>query len=359
MSLPDAPEPAAPGWPDLGYVLRENAPLIARNTFAVPARAELLADVRNLLGLESLLAAPWLAGMPMLVLGGGSNLLLVDDVPGLVLSLALTGIRITEEDEARVRVVAEAGERWDELVRWTVARGLYGLENLALIPGSVGASPIQNIGAYGVEVAEHIAWVEAFDREGGCLRRLDARACGFAYRDSRFRREAGQWIVLRVAFDLARGGTLRLDYAGVREELAAMGIERPRPSHVAEAISRIRARRLPLPDLLGNAGSFFKNPEVPEALAEALAQGHPGIPNWPAAAGQRKLSAAWLIEQAGWRGHREGPVGVSAQHALVLVNHGGATGAQVLALARKVAASVQARFGVALEPEPILVGARW
>ena len=342
-----------------GYHLREHAPLKARNTFGVAASAELLADVRSVEGLQALLEAPFTQGLPLLVLGEGSNLLLVDSVPGLVLSLGWSGMRIIEEDGNRVRVLAEAGERWDDLVRWSVGQSLHGLENMALIPGSVGACPIQNIGAYGAEVAQSIAWVEALDIETRHVRRLDNAECRFGYRESRFKREAGQWIVLRVALDLRREAPLRLDYAGVREELESMGVDQPRPLHVAEAISRIRARKLPLPALLGNAGSFFKNPELEAAQAEALQSKFPGLPSWPSPTGTHKLSAGWLIEQTGWRGHREGDAGVAEQHALVLVNHGQASGGQILALARRIAASVQERFGIALEPEPRLVGARW
>lgn len=341
------------------YLLRENAPLAARNTFGVAARAELLADVRSVAGLQSLLEAPWLMGLPVLVLGEGSNLLLAGDVPGLVLSLGLPGLSVIEQDGNRVRVLAEAGERWDDLVRWSVGQGLHGLENMALIPGSVGACPIQNIGAYGAEVAQTLAWVEAFDREQGRLRRLQRDECEFGYRDSRFKREAGQWIIVRVAFDLQREAALRLDYAGVREELASMRIDAPRPLHVAEAISRIRARKLPLPSLLGNAGSFFKNPDVADEQAASLRSEYPDMPSWPGAAGRSKLSAGWLIERAGWRGFRDGDAGVAAQHALVLVNHGKASGAQILALARRIAESVEQRFGVRLEPEPRIIGASW
>ena len=229
---------------------------------------------------------------------------------------------------------------------------------MALIPGTVGAAPIQNIGAYGAEVRERIETVEAFQRDTGQIKRLSNADCAFAYRDSLFKREADRWVVTAVELRLPREHALRLDYAGVREELAAMGVEQPRAVHVAEAISRIRTRKLPNPALIGNAGSFFKNPVVPAAQAEALRNEHPALPVYPAGdEALRKISAAWLIEQAGWKGFREGDAGIAAQHALVLVNHGNATGAQLLALARRVAASVLEKFGVALEPEPRIIGA--
>jgi UDP-N-acetylmuramate dehydrogenase len=344
-----------------GYLLRENAPLQARNTFRVAASAALLADVRNPESLAELFAFPYVRSHPVLLLGEGSNLLFAGDFDGVVVSLPFPGIRILEDhgdDGALVR--AEAGERWDDLVRWSVCRGFHGFENLALIPGSVGASPIQNIGAYGVEVGEFIAGVEAFDRDAGQLVRIERADCAFGYRDSIFRRSPERWAITAVEFLLPRRRELRLDYAGVREELKRMGVETPRPPHVAEAISRIRTAKLPNPALIGNAGSFFKNPQLPAAEAEAMRSEHAALPVFPAfASAQAKLSAAWLIEHCGWKGHRDGDAGVSDAHALVLVNHGTATGAQILDLARRIADSVQQRFGIALEPEPRIIGATW
>jgi len=343
-----------------GYILRDNAPLEARNTFKVAATAAMLADVRRPDALAELFAFPYLKNHPILLLGEGSNLLFAGDFDGVVVSLPFPGIRVVEDrgDEgARVRV--EAGERWDDLVRWSVGRGFCGLENLALIPGSVGAAPIQNIGAYGVEVGEFIVEVEAFDRDAGALVRIPRQACAFGYRDSVFKRSPERWAITAVEFLLPRKRPLQLDYAGVREELAKMGADSPRPPHVAEAISRIRTRKLPNPALIGNAGSFFKNPMLATAQAEALRAAFPALPVFGAEAGQSKLSAAWLIEHCGWKGFRDGDAGVSEQHALVLVNHGRASGAQILDLARRIAASVRDRFGVELEPEPRIIGARW
>ena len=256
---------------------------------------------------------------------------------------------------------ADAGASWDGFVRWSLAQGLAGLENLALIPGTVGAAPIQNIGAYGVEVRERIHAVEAFERATGEVRRLAPAACAFGYRDSLFKREPDRYVVTAVEFELPRAAPPRLDYAGIGDELAAMGLAgTPSPTQVADAVSRIRRRKLPDPAVLGNAGSFFKNPIVPAAQAEALQAAHASLPVFRGDAdATRKLSAAWLIEQCGWKGHRDGGAGVAASHALVLVNHGGATGAQLLDLARRIAASVQARFGVAIEPEPRIVGGQW
>ncbi|MBS0212710.1 MAG: UDP-N-acetylmuramate dehydrogenase [Proteobacteria bacterium] len=340
--------------------LLEHAPLVARNTLRVPATAPLLAQVRDRAALEELLGHAGMRGGPLLVLGEGSNLLLAGDPQGLVVQLDLRGIDVLHEGDDGALVRAEAGVGWNDFVHWTLGRRLEGLENLALIPGHVGAAPVQNIGAYGTEVGEFVATVEAFDRSSGQLCRLDHAACGFAYRDSVFKREPERWIVVAVEFRLPRHHTLRTDYAGIGEELAAMGIDRPRAAHVAEAVIRLRTRKLPDPAQIGNAGSFFKNPQVDAALAAALRVQYPQLPVYPAAdPAQRKLSAAWMIEACGWKGHREGDAGISAQHSLVLVNHGHATGAQLLELARRVAASVRDRFGVAIEPEPRIIGATW
>jgi len=243
-------------------------------------------------------------------------------------------------------------------VHWTLARGWNGLENMALIPGTVGACPIQNIGAYGVEVGEFIETVEAFDRSSGRIKRLSHAECAFGYRDSRFKRERDQWVITAVEFRLDKTRPLKMAYAGVPEELAAMGIVEPKALHLAEAISRIRTRKLPNPALIGNAGSFFKNPMLPDAAADALKSMHPELPVFPSGVdGHKKLSAAWLIEKAGWKGYRKGDAGIAEQHALVLVNHGKASGAELLTVARKVVAAVQTQFGVVLEPEPRILGA--
>lgn len=345
-----------------GFALTERASLAGRNGFRLQARAELLADVRRAEAFAELLAYPYIRRGPVMVLGEGSNILFADDVPGLVISLEkMLGRRVLQDDGNTVIVRAEAGERWDDLVRWSVGHGFCGLENMSLIPGTVGASPIQNIGAYGAEVGEFVETVEAWDRDAGVLVRLDHAACAFDYRDSVFKRQPARYIVTALELRLFRERALRYDYPGLPEELAALGVETPRASHVAEAVARLRTRKLPNPALLPNVGSFFKNPTVDAAFAETLLAAWPGMPNFAAPVGgevlQRKLSAAWLIEQCGWKGFREGDAGVAQQHALVLVNHGNATGAQLLELARRIVASVRERFGVVLEPEARIVGA--
>lgn len=344
-----------------GYRIAEHARLDARNTFGVRAMAPMLVEATDAAALPELFGYAMLRDASTLVLGGGSNLLFAGDAPGAVLALDTRRIDLLEDDGTLAIVRADAGVVWHDFVLWTLARGLSGLENLALIPGTVGAAPIQNIGAYGVEVREHVHAVEAFDRASGDFVRLAADACAFAYRDSLFKHEPDRYVVTAVEFALPRAFQPRLGYAGIEDELRAMGVDgAPRASQVAEAVIRIRRRKLPDPAVTGNAGSFFKNPIVPAAQTEALLAEHPALPVFRGGdADSRKLSAAWLIDACGWKGHRDGDAGVSAAHALVLVNHGHATGVQLLDLARRIAASVQERFGVAIEPEPRIVGATW
>ncbi len=344
------------------HVLRD-APLRARNTFGVEARAAWLGVVDDARALPEALAR--LPGdQAPLVLGGGSNILFVDD-PGMpVLALAGTGIHVLSEDTERVHLRVDAGANWHGFVMDSLARGLCGLENLALIPGTVGAAPIQNIGAYGVEVREFVHAVEAFEPANGEFHRLSPAQCAFAYRDSVFKRERDRYIVTAVEFVLPRRAAPRIGYAGIGEELAAMGVATPDARDVATAVIAIRQRKLPDPAVIGNAGSFFKNPIVPAAQANALKAAHDALPMFPGNdADSRKLSAAWLIDACGWKGHRDplgsGDAGIAASHALVLVNHGKATGRELFDLARRVADSVHERFGVALEPEPRIIGADW
>ena len=342
------------------WQLIENASLQARNTFGVHARTPWLLKLDDAVALPEALALPQLQGVAPLVLGSGSNILFAGDapVPVLVLTAAAIGLLAERDGIASIRV--DAGVPWHDLVQWTLEQGLMGFENLALIPGTTGAAPIQNIGAYGTEVGEFITCVEVFDREAGAMARIGHEQCGFAYRDSVFKRGGGRYVVVAVEFALPRQRALRVGYAGIGEELVSMGVTRPTFRDVAAAVIRLRRRKLPDPQVIGNAGSFFKNPIVDAAVAEQLQAQFPRLPVYPGArAGTRKLSAAWLIEACGWKGYREGDAGVAASHALVLVNHGGASGAQLLALARRIADSVHERFGVALEPEPRIVGGIW
>jgi UDP-N-acetylmuramate dehydrogenase len=341
------------------FTLAFDAPLGGLNTLRVNATASCLATVADPEVLPAILGHERLRELPVLVLGEGSNVLFAADFHGLVLRPAWRSVRISDDDGRTAIVQAAAGYGWDALVDWTLAQGLPGLENLALIPGLVGAAPIQNIGAYGVEASEFITAVEAWDRGRGGFVRLDAVACGFGYRDSIFKREPDRWIVSNVEFRFDRERRPVLDYAGVREELATPGNTDAAPSLIASAVRRLRRRKLPDPASVGNAGSFFKNPVLANEHAVRLKAANPSLPVYPAGDASSKLSAAWLIEASGWRGFRDGDAGISPQHALVLVNYGHATGEELLSLARRVAESVRRRFGVRLEPEPRIVGAEF
>lgn len=330
-------------------VLKPDAPLAALTTFGVPARAAWFATLEEEGHLPRLLDDPRFRDSEYLILGGGSNVLFTRDFAGLVIRMAIRGIQVAT-GEAGDWIRVGAGENWDAFVRWSLAQGYHGLENLILIPGSVGAAPIQNIGAYGVEVAEFLESVRVWDANQQRFRDMAAGECDFAYRDSRFKREAGRFVVTGVCFHLPRAGEPRIDYAGIRDELAAMGVESA-PGTVGEAVERLRRRKLPQPSEMGNAGSFFQNPVVDTARAEALRSRFPELPAF-AVDGGWKLSAAWMIEDCGLRGWRDGPAGVSERHALVLVNHGGATGEQIWSLAERVREAVHRRFGIILTPEP-------
>lgn len=338
-----------------GYSVAEDASLAAHNTLRVAARADLLVTLNDAAQLPQVLDLPAIRSNPLLVLGGGSNVLFAGDFSGTVLLMATRGVEVdTQADAAHLAVAA--GETWDDLVRWSLSQGLAGLENLVMIPGSVGAAPMQNIGAYGREIAEFVESVEAWDRPAGRVVALTAEDCGFAYRDSLFKREPERYFITAVRLRLPRQADLRLGYAGIEQELQRMGISRPTPFHVAEAIVHLRTRKLPDPAVIGNAGSFFKNPVVSSDQAEVLLREHPDLPHWAMPGERCKLSAAWLIEACGFKGLREGDAGISNRHALVLVNHGQATGSELWALAGRVMAGVRERFGVAIEPEPRIIG---
>ncbi len=333
----------------------ENASLRSLNSFGLESRAEVLAIASSVAAIELSLARARRLRLPVQILGGGSNILLAGDVAGVVLVPALRGVEWQGQaaDSRRVRVAA--GENWHAFVDLSLGESAFGLENLGLIPGSVGAAPIQNIGAYGVEVEEFIHAVEVFDRTNQQVVWLSREQCDFAYRDSIFKREPERYIVLQVEFSLRTTAAPVLGYAGIREELAAHASQSPTPRDVFDAVCAIRRRKLPDPSVIGNAGSFFKNPIVPSAQAAALVHAYPRLPVYAMAQETSKLSAAWLIEACGWKGHRVGDAGVHSAHALVLVNHGSARGSEILALAKDIQASVLHRFGVDLEPEPRVI----
>lgn len=332
-----------------------DADLTPLNTFGLPGRARWLAAVAGETDVAALRARlEW--ALPRLILGGGSNVVLTGDFDGLVLKVAVPGRRLAGEEAGAWLVEAGAGEPWHDFVRWTLDQGWGGLENLSLIPGTVGAAPVQNIGAYGLELAERFAWLEAVDLASGAVVRLDGAACRFGYRDSLFKQEgAGRYLILRVVFRLPKAWRPVTAYADVAQELAAREIAAPTPADISDAVMAVRRRKLPDPAEIGNAGSFFKNPVVEAEAHARLVAAHPGLPAYLQADGRVKLAAGWLIDQCGWKGRALGPVGTHPRQALVLVNRGGATGADVGRTAAAIQADVRARFGVELEPEPVFV----
>ncbi len=340
-----------PAWP----ALIADADLRPHNSFAVRARAAGLTALTRIEQLDDLVEAAASYPQAPLLLGDGSNVLLVDDYAGLVVLNQLYGRRLINQDDEHAWVEIAAGENWDQLVDWSIAQGWFGLENLALIPGRVGAAPIQNIGAYGVEFESLCAAVQVYDPKAGNLQWLDAAQCQFAYRDSLFKRAGSRYWITAVRLRLRRRHQPNCAYAGVAEELQRLGLDDSQASSIAQAVRSLRRRKLPDPAQIGNAGSFFKNPVVSPEDANALGQQLAGLPRFEQDDGRCKLSAAYLIDQAGWKGYRDGDAGVHANHALVLVNHGQASGAQLYALAQRIAADVHDRYGVRLQIEPRVI----
>lgn len=334
-----------------------NADLRPFNTFGLPARARYFAELTDAARLPDLCALPFFEREKVLWLGGGSNIILRGDYPGLAVRLANRGIRETRRAPGHVWLEAQAGENWHGFVRHTLALGLNGLENLSLIPGTVGASPVQNIGAYGVEAKDLIDTVNCYDLAEHRFVSLANADCRFAYRDSLFKREGrGRYVITSVVFKLAERFTPRTAYGDLADVLAASCPGREiTAADVSDAVCRIRRAKLPDPARLGNAGSFFKNPAVPAAQAAALAAAHPALPRYPQSDGTVKLAAGWLIEQCGLKGRSIGGAAVHDKQALVLVNTGRATAADVAALAALVQNTVAERFGVELESEPVWV----
>lgn len=333
---------------------QEQVSLKPYNTFGIDVKARYFIQARDDLQVRQALDGAQQQGVPVLVIGGGSNLLLTRDVDALVLHVATQGRRVLTDDGEHVVVEAEAGEAWHPFVQWTLAQGFCGLENLSLIPGTVGAAPMQNVGAYGVEIKDVFAGLTALDRKTGEVRDFALTDCAFGYRDSLFKRNPGRWLILRVRFALSRTLQARLDYGPVRQRLAEQGSTVLTAQAISDAICSIRREKLPDPAELGNAGSFFKNPVVAAQVVERIRAQHPDVIAYPQADGQVKLAAGWLIERAGWKGYREGDAGVHRLQSLVLVNHGQASGAQMHALARRIQAAILERFGVELEMEPNL-----
>ncbi len=336
--------------------IEENKSLKPFNTFGVDVKARYFFDARTV---DDLL---WIVHhelyeLPKLILGGGSNMLLTEDFEGLVLKISLTVKWVEKSDGNKTLVSVMAGENWHEFVLWTLKNGLGGLENLSLIPGNVGSAPIQNIGAYGVEMKDTFHHLEALNTTTGEFEIFTKKECNFGYRDSYFKRKGkGAYIITRVFFELTnKDHKLDTRYGAIEEEIDRLGHDRNIYS-ISEAVCNIRSSKLPDPKVLGNSGSFFKNPVVPQIHFDKLKEKFPEIVAYPAPSNSVKLAAGWMIDKAGWKGFRRGDAGVHDQQALVLVNHGKATGKEIVTLAMDIKKSVKEMFGVDLRPEVNIIG---
>lgn len=337
-----------PLYPDI----KEDFSLHSFNTFHIDSVARFFTEVNSIEKLRELISSGKLNDNPTLILGGGSNLLFTGNFKGIVVNIINKGIDIIFRTEDSVIVKVAAGENWHEFVTYCVNQGFGGLENLSLIPGNVGSCPIQNIGAYGVEVKDYILSVETVDLQSGEILIFSNEECRFGYRDSIFKKDIkGKIAICSVTFELKLNPVVHLEYGAIKQELFSMGIENPTIADISQAVCAIRQSKLPDPKLLGNAGSFFKNPTVDQKFAEKLAETFPNLVSYPFGDAKVKLAAGWLIEQCGWKGFRDGDAGVHEKQALVLVNYGNASGSSLLTLAHRIQNSVYERFGVQLEME--------
>jgi len=341
-SAKNAPNPAK---------LTPNLGLKHRNSFGLDSKAELAYEITSADQLPALMKELGDKKLAWRVLGGGSNVILPESLPGATLLINIAGQEIVKSDDANSWLEVGAGVNWHELVSWTIKHDLPGFENLALIPGTVGAAPIQNIGAYGVEVGEYIDSIEAFDSAAHAFVTLPQEACQFAYRDSYFKQNPNRLIVTKVVFKIPKAWQARLQYADLAKQFAESS-SNPSAKQIFDAVCTIRSNKLPDPKVIGNAGSFFQNPIVSAEQCEQLSKQFPNLVSYPDSNGKRKLAAGWLIDQCGFKGKRVGPVGVYEKQALVLVNHGGGTSTDILNLAKSIQEEVLGKFGVQLEIEP-------
>jgi UDP-N-acetylmuramate dehydrogenase len=332
--------------------VKENVSLKDLNTFGIDVKAKFFVEVHTVEDLQNILHDKDLKNKPRLILGGGSNILFTQDFPGLVIFNKLKGISVVKEDEDFAWIKAASGEIWHEVVLFCIEKGYGGIENLSLIPGTVGAAPIQNIGAYGVELKDTFESLEAMNLQDFSIETFDMNACSFGYRDSIFKREAkGQYFITAIILKLSRRPVLNTSYGAIKTVLEELKIDSPSVEDVSRAVCQIRNSKLPNPKVIGNAGSFFKNPEISAEQFEVLKEDYPDIPGYTVADGNVKVPAGWLIEQCGWKGKRVGNTGSHKDQALVLVNYGEATGDEIRALAMEIRKSVEDKFGISLTPE--------
>ncbi len=333
---------------------RQNVSLQPYNTFGVEAKASYLLEVTGEALLHTIRSSPLLRQQRRFIVGSGSNLLFTHDYEGLILLNRLKGIEILEKDDNQVVVRAASGEIWDDLVRYAVSQGWYGAENLSQIPGTVGAAAVQNIGAYGAEAASLILEVRGINLQDGSEKTFSNRQCLFGYRNSLFKSfDPGAFFITSVTFRFDKKGSPNLSYPELARELE--GEQHPTPALIREAVTRIRRRKLPDPSVTGNAGSFFKNPVLTEEELKTIRKKYPDIPSHKTEGGYLKVPAAWLIEQCGWKGVREGDCGTWPRQPLVIVNYGHATGSEISAFAERITASVRKKFGIVLEREVLTI----
>lgn len=332
--------------------VQEQVSLLPYNTFGIEATAQYFSSFSNAAELQELLEGKSWKGLPKLILGGGSNMLLTKDVAGLVMKNEIKGLEISGEDKDFVYIKCGAGEVWHQFILHCVQNNWAGLENLSLIPGNVGASPMQNIGAYGVEIKDSFYELTALQLEDLSIHTFDNKSCEFGYRESVFKKALkNRFVILDVTYKLRKQPQFNTSYGAIEQELEAMGVEDLSIQAISQAVINIRSSKLPNPAEIGNAGSFFKNPEIPAKVFASLQIDFPGIVGYPLPGDRVKLAAGWLIEQCGWKGYRNGDAGVHAKQALVLVNYGHAKGQEIFDLSTAILESVQAKFGVALERE--------
>ena len=330
-----------------------NHPLKTFNSFGFAVSADYLVTIKKETLLREAMAYARAKNLSLVVLGEGSNVVFRQNISGLVLKMAITGIEIVEQNESSVLVKVGAGENWHEFILWCLQNNYYGLENLSLIPGAVGAAPIQNIGAYGVEQNKCFESLQALNRSTGETVIFKNSDCEFGYRDSVFKGKfLDQFIITRVSYRLRKLADTQTEYGAIKDELAKMKADPKDPKAVSKAVCNIRRSKLPAPDLIGNAGSFFKNPVVDAVTFEQLRAKYNGLIAYPQDRGMVKLAAGWMIEFCGWKGFREGDVGVHADQALVLVNYGEGLGSELIELAARIQRSVHNKFGIDLEFEP-------
>lgn len=331
----------------------EAASLKKLNTFGMDVKADYLSEVNTSEDIEQVLEFREKKNIPLFILGGGSNILFSREIHELVLLNRLKGIELIEENQKHVWVQANAGENWHEFVLFCLKNNWGGVENLSLIPGNVGASPMQNIGAYGVEIKDVFHSLEAINLKDGKAKEFSAEECRFGYRESVFKQEEkGKWLITKVNFKLTKvDHILKTGYGAITTELEAMHVKTANIQAISEAVIRIRRSKLPNPEEIGNAGSFFKNPVVDISIMQQIKRQHPDVVSYPAGENQVKLAAGWLIEKAGWKGYRKGDAGVHKNQALVLVNYGQANGNEISDLADSLIEDIQKKFGVMLEKE--------